>query len=603
MLLPNGRQEGYLWKCGGVDGEPGKSLQVCIGGQFVGRYKDWAADEYHGDLLDLWAATRGLTPMEARLQAMAYLGITQGNMVLEKREYAKPGLIGSTPPAENGKVMNYLCGERKLEASIVHRYRVEGLQDGGWIIYPCFSPKDELVNRCYIGLTRGEDGKKRVKQDKGCAPCLFGWQSFSPEDYKKGYVVLTEGQIDAMTWRQWGHPALSIPNGAGMTWLDYNFEDLAIFDTIYLSFDMDGKVNVKEASKRLGLDRCRLVRLPHKDANDCLKALLGPAEAQQWLDLSEYQKPQSIVTALELKDAFEAYMATGDAPTGITHECFHASWMDKFYIRPGELTIWAGISGHGKSTFLRWLFMQLMMQYEPVGIASMEVKAVKSMKGMYLSLKKHTPIDSSAFCDAIGNLAVFYNRMGMAFREELLEGIVYCAKRYGVKHFMIDSLMRVDGLEEDYPAQGMFMNQLQGIAKDYDIHIHLVAHEGKGSEHEAPSGDRVKGSSLLRNNCDNLIFIRRNMDKRNNLRDGKITYEEASKLPDTILYIEKDREGGVVGKVELRFDRATETFSRFKPLVHEADFVPHRVNGAAHGARVLGSPKAARFSVDGDNEE
>lgn len=587
-LIPNGKQEGFLWKCGNIHGEDGKSLCVNIGGQWQGKWRDWADQDYHGDLLDLWQHVRGLNPVQARKEALTFLGISNHCSPPETKSYANPPpKAGDSSPDPNGPMLNYLTTERKIESSTVNRYKVTGIGKTKEIVFPCYSVDGKLINRCYVGMIRDQDGKKKVRQDKGCAPCLFGWQAFDEEDFKKGYVVLTEGQLDAMSWRQWGHPSLSIPNGSGMTWINYNYEDLQAFETIYLSFDMDQKVDARVVARRLGLDRCRIVELPHKDANEC--AQKGECNAQEWLQKSKYLKMPSLSTAEELREDFYRHMAEKNKPIGITLDLLSANFEERFYVRPGEVTLWAGISGHGKSSFLRWLFMQFLMRQEPCGIASMEVKPTRSMEGMYRAFNKIHKMELNEFVTCVSELVVFYNRIGYATMDDLFECIQYAAKRYGVKHFLIDSLMRVEGLEEDYPAQGKFMNHLQELAKTCGIHIHLVAHEKKGPEDGSPDGGAIKGSSLIRNNADNIIFVRRNINKRNALRDGKITREEADKLPDATLFIDKDREGAVSGRIDLRYDKLSESFYRFHQLEWEADRSSRSTNGSngAHAGQTV----------------
>lgn len=578
-LIPNGRQEGLIWKCGNVHGEEGKSLCVNIGGQWQGKWKDWAESDFHGDLLDLWMHVKAVTVIQARKEAIAFLGLSDKCAPAEEKTYKNPpASIGDAEPDPNGKLFNYLTGERKLTPAIINRFKVTGVPKTREIVYPSYSSEGQLLNRCYIALERDEEGKKKVRQDAGCAPSMFGWQAWDQDDFNKGYVVITEGQLDCMSWRQWGHPALSIPNGNGMTWIAYNYEDLAGFETIYLSFDMDGKVDVRAVAKRLGMERCRIVHLPKKDANECLQT--GLTSSDQWLADSKYINLPTLSTAEDLREDFYRHMAERHNPIGITMDILSASFNERFYVRPGEVTLWAGISGHGKSSFLRWLFMQLLMRMEPTGIASLEVKPTRTLEGMYKSFCKIKRIELSEFISAVSDGVVFYNRIGYAPMDELFETIQYAAKRYGVKHFMIDSLMRVEGLEEDYPAQGKFMNRLQELAKTCGVHIHLVVHERKSPVDTAPDGDAIKGSSLIRNNADNIIFVRRNIQKRNDLRDGKITREDAASLPDATLYIEKDREGGISGKIDLRYDITAESFYRFHKLETEADRVATSTNCA-----------------------
>jgi twinkle protein len=62
-----------------------------------------------------------------------------------------------------------------------------------------------------IGTER-PNGKKLIMAEADCEPCLFGWQAM---DAKARAVVLCEGEIDCMTYSQFGISALSVPFGGG----------------------------------------------------------------------------------------------------------------------------------------------------------------------------------------------------------------------------------------------------------------------------------------------------------------------------------------------------------------------------------------------------
>ena len=76
-LLPNGRREGAEWRCGSVQGEPGKSLGIHLVGTKAGVWSDFA-DGSKGDPLDLIQACLGLDKGAAVLWAKDWLGIGDG---------------------------------------------------------------------------------------------------------------------------------------------------------------------------------------------------------------------------------------------------------------------------------------------------------------------------------------------------------------------------------------------------------------------------------------------------------------------------------------------------------------------------------------------
>lgn len=80
-------------------------------------------------------------------------------------------------------------------------------------------------------------------------------------------LVICEGEMDALSWRAFGHWAVSVPSGAkSQGWIDLCTPWLERFERIYLSFDEDaaGRSVVTEIAVRMGIERASIVRLPEK---------------------------------------------------------------------------------------------------------------------------------------------------------------------------------------------------------------------------------------------------------------------------------------------------------------------------------------------------
>jgi twinkle protein len=128
----------------------------------------------------------------------------------------------------------------------------------------------------------------------GCEPLLFGWQAM-PVNVR--VAVITEGEIDALSWAACGYDALSVPFGGGngrkQHWIENEYERMQQFERIYLATDMyeEGEKAAKEIAARLGLHCCLRVKMPRKDGNACLvegvtKATMDEAIAKAgWFSL------------------------------------------------------------------------------------------------------------------------------------------------------------------------------------------------------------------------------------------------------------------------------------------------------------------------------
>jgi len=565
FLLPGGKRERGNWITGDVSGSRGKSLHVHLEGQYAGHWKDFAADEDKGDLLDLWRFSKGITAIEAIREAKQWLGIQDPAAARSERDYAKPPKDVTKILGSNGTAIDWLVSKRGLDVSIVNKFRVEGSAEHKAIAFPCYSPAGNLVNRSY--RTLGAD--KKVWQDKGCAPSLFGWQALDESAYKTSTILLCEGQIDCMTWTQLGFNALSVPNGSGLTWIEFEWDNLSAFDRVYLSFDQDGTGNemVERVINRLGRHRCMVVLLPKKDINDCLLAGYSATDAEQWVLAARVPRIQDLVMASELEQrilrecepkapVFTLPFLKGSDDEGRTG----------FYPRPGEVTIWSGTTHNGKSTFLNYFILSLLVIGQNVMVASMEMKVEALIRRMLMSYhsRKPTVQDVSAFIQECGSNLIFADKVGFVAQDELMDMMRYSYQRYGVTHLFIDSLMRVDKLEEDYVAQGAFLNILQEFAKSTGAHVHLVAHPRKKDESRHLDKLDIKGSSLIPNNADNIVFVIRNFEKERLRADGKLSDLEAYEMHDTEIMVDKQRETGWCGSFYLRFDPQYFAYSAIK---------------------------------------
>jgi hypothetical protein len=76
-LFPNGRREGKHWRAGSIDGEAGKSFDICIKGANAGYFGDWAREGKHSrNLIDLWMQVRNVDFKTALHEAADWLGVS-----------------------------------------------------------------------------------------------------------------------------------------------------------------------------------------------------------------------------------------------------------------------------------------------------------------------------------------------------------------------------------------------------------------------------------------------------------------------------------------------------------------------------------------------
>ena len=559
MLLPQGKKDGKYWQVGSVSGETGKSLKVVLTGAKAGVWADFAAG-VGGDLLDLWAVLNRVSLSEALKQSAAYLGIKFPTF--EEREYKTYTRPKQKIEEAPQTVIEYLTKVRCLSTKTIGDFNIGA--DKNDIVFP-YIRDNEIVFIKYLSLTR-EGGKKIIRVEKDCEPCLFGWHLISPNER---YVTICEGEIDAMTLHQYGFHALSVPFGGGggnkQAWIEHELERLAICDDIYLCFDNDesGKQAAEEIAKRLGQYRCKLVKLPRKDANECLQAGITKELMQQCFDEARNLDPDE----LKIATSFCAKVIEAFYPPGGIEPGYQMPWdkcNDKILFRPNELTVWTGINGHGKSQFLGHALLHMMNSGAKVCMASLELKAAKLLQRM---TRQATALNlpSIEYIEAVHKWYFdklwLFDLVGQAKSDRLLEVFTYAYQKYGIDVFVIDSFMKLDIADDDYKAQKSFMDKLCDFKNQFPCHVHLVVHPRKGAdESTAPGKLDSKGTGAITDLADNCLSIWRNKPKEKAIvtqQNGFLLTDkelELLKMPDCVLRCDKQRNGDWEGSFGFWFD-------------------------------------------------
>lgn len=553
-LLPNGRRVGQEWRVGGIEGEAGKSMGVHMTGEKAGVWLDGATGQ-SGDLVGLWMACRRVDLRTACSEAMEFCGIREDRPEHRPKVYRKPDRDGVH--ALSAEHATWLREVRKLPDASVKAYRLASR--GERLMFP-FLRGDELVFAKYRKLP------KQFSAEAECEPILFGWQAIEPSARA---VVICEGELDAIAWHAYGFPALSVPTGAGAhKWIEGEFDALSVFDTIYLSLDMDdaGQKAIPELCERLGRERVKVVSLPAKDANQCL--IDGVTDTVMALALRDARTldPSELRNASEFADAIWAeYSRIDDGmvlPWSKTHE--------KIKLRPGELSIWAGVNGHGKSSVVGQVVGYLASVGNRCCVASMEWRTPLWLARLGRQVAG-TARPSRAFSDHITNsyrdTLWAFDVSGSAKAGRILEVFAYARRRYRIEMFVIDNLTKCGFAEDDYSGQKKFVEALADFARVNDCHVMLVAHMRKSEGEDKPSGKMgVKGSGGITDMAATVVEIWRNKAREKAV--ARAAKPGAPPLPekyqphgefgaDTLLMVLKQNATGEEPTVRLWFDKAS----------------------------------------------
>jgi twinkle protein len=243
--------------------------------------------------------------------------------------------------------------------------------------------------------------------------------------------------------------------------------------------------------------------------------------------------------------------------------------------RPGEVTVWGGENGSGKSLVTGQVMLSLAQQGQRVCIASFEMKPRKTLARMgrqwthFDCEDPHMLSDSAELDRLIGLYEQFrdwsddklwlYDRQGTVGWRQVIAVARYCAKELGIKHFVVDNLMKCVAGEDDYNGQKAFVDELTAIARDNDMHIHLVVHVKKpDAAGKKPNRYDIKGSGSISDQPDNVILVWRDKAKE---KDRKANKPVSETLCDVRLIVDKQRNGtGWEGEIGLWFDEPSHQY-------------------------------------------
>lgn len=275
------------------------------------------------------------------------------------------------------------------------------------------------------------------------------------------------------------------------------------------------------------------------------------------VDLSEYlQEPEDahkIRPAGEwLQDVIDSFhKPRGFMKIGLGFQKTRAD----FEVRPAEVSLFAGINGHGKSQFVGQVVKNLCEQGQRVCMASLEMSPPRTMARMSRQAygaaepTMHYLKDFHAWTD--GRLWL-YDHVGNSNPDTMIAIIRYAVDKFGIQVFVVDNLTKVVDGEDNYNAQKDFVNRLCSVAHDTGVHIILVAHVRKSkSEKEQPGKFDVKGAGSITDLVDNVFIVWRNKGKEDAARKGE---DVDPNDPDTVLQLEKQRNGETEGHYGFWFD-------------------------------------------------
>ena len=275
----------------------------------------------------------------------------------------------------------------------------------------------------------------------------------------------------------------------------------------------------------------------YKDINECLQAGLSATVIKASVTTAEIIKPDKLKSIYEFEKAiWQKLHPTGTEQLGLLLPWGnHYGSSLPFRFRYGEVTVWTGYNKHGKSEVLNHCVVDLCWQGEKALICSLEIQAPDTYRKLIRMSQAKRDVcsveEQAQFRERclkpLANKVWVYDAVGNAEIEDVLQVMLYAYRRYGVRQFVLDSLMRFSGLggdgQEKWQAQKTFMDRIITFAQTYNTHVHLVAHSKKPNDRRGeaiiPKRYDVSGSADITNLAFNVIVVWRNRGKQDKLEE------------------------------------------------------------------------------------
>lgn len=462
------------------------------------------------------------------------------------------------------------------ELSEIHTYRCLSYDQGKWDIrLHVYCLVEDKIQDAYI---LNEDGKNWFRY-KFTTSCLFGLEQ--QENYEKLPWVIVSYLEDYQILSKCGvKKIICLPPG-----LSSKIENAPIWSfmglfekyitpesefILALRSTSEDRNLEEELGRRLNREKCYRVRW-HIEENNSIEEQ-KPADVLQKTDEAYVQllcntaNPFPVVGIYELEDVnqrFEELYTYGLKPGSSTG--FPS--LDEYYtVKTGQWTVVTGIPGHGKSSLLDGILVNLASIYgwrfgvfspenQPIErhFASLMEKKIKKpfSKGPKPRITETEKNVTKAWLNDHFKIILPDEENGLWTLDAVLALARTLVYRYGIRGLVIDPWNELDHSQSSYKNETNHISEsltkIRRFARLYDVHVWIVAHPTKlekkaNGKYPVATPYDISGGAHWRNKADNALSVYRNVDE----------------IDDDIcdIYIQKIRfkEIGHVGLTSIRCD-------------------------------------------------
>lgn len=459
----------------------------------------------------------------------------KGAARLEERRFPDKTPVVMPSPVSNGiRVAEQWLARRGIDPSLGAPY------------VTCAAPFfRDSQSHVAIGFVYPDATKWRALDDKLFTQTGSAQTMWRLEKIPQGQpLVITEGEVDALSLLTAGIEAVSVPNGApqqvsrglpspredkkfGYIWQAKEHIERAPKIILALDADTPGEALGEEIARRIGRAKCWRVQWPSdcKDANDVLvrhgKEILRRCveEAKPW-------PVKGLYDAAQFFDKVDALYDRG-LPKG---ESTGFANLDELYsVVPGQLTVLTGSPGSGKSSWLDNVMVNLARERgwkfaicsfeNPPELHIANLMSIATGRPFFDGPTPRMTEQMKADARAWINEHFFFLHQSdgsLSALDEIIDLTKTAVMRYGVRGLVVDpyNYLERSGEKTETDWVSDALTRLKLLSMAHDLHTWLVAHPTKmrrrdDGTYPVPTGYDISGSAAFFAKADMGVTVHR----------------------------------------------------------------------------------------------
>ncbi|XP_048194388.1 twinkle mtDNA helicase [Perognathus longimembris pacificus] len=466
--------------------------------------------------------------------------------------------LGELPDQEEAHLARVMFGLTKVKDDTLRRFNVRYLRPTRSLVFPWFTPGGLGLRGLKLLGAEGQGDRVRYVETTIPRPGdfhnLFGLPLISRRDVE---VVLTSRELDSLALSQaTGLPTLALPRGtvclppALLPYLE-QFRHIVF----WLGDDLRSWEAAKLFARKLNPKRCSLVR-PGNQQPHPLEALNRGLNLSRILRTALPAWHKSIVSFRQLREEVLGELSNVEQTAGIRWSRFpDLNRLLKGH-RKGELTVFTGPTGSGKTTFISEYALDLCTQGVNTLWGSFEISNVRLARVMLTQFavgRLEEQLDKyEEWADRFEDLPLYFMTFhGQQSIRSVIDTMQHAVYVYDVCHVVIDNLQFMMGHEQlstdRIAAQDYVVGAFRKFATDNSCHVTLVIHPRKEDDDKELQTASIFGSAKASQEADNVLI----------LQDRKLVTGPGKRY----LQVSKNRFDGDVGVFPLEFNKSSLTFS------------------------------------------